>query len=66
MQVELVVPFPITYQRGVRHVFASSKGQGAMSSSSAQMIDKGEEQVKEEEGDHEEEREFELIHIDSD
>ena len=30
------------------------------------MIDKGKQQVKEEEDNHEEEREFELIHIDSD
>ena len=30
------------------------------------MIDKGKKQVKEEEENHEEEREFELIHIDSD
>ena len=37
-----------------------------MPSSSTQIIDKGKQQVKEEENNHEEEREFELIHIDSD
>ena len=47
-------------------MFATSKGKAAMPSSSAQMIDKGKQQVKEEEDNHEEEREFELIHIDSD
>ena len=47
-------------------MFAASKGQGSMSSSSTRMIEKGKEQVKEEEYNHEEEREFELIHIDND
>ena len=47
-------------------MFATSKGQGAMSSSLAKMIEKGKEQVKEEEDNHEEQREFELIHINSD
>ena len=46
-------------------MFTASKRQGAMPSSSTQMIDKGK-QVKEEEDHHEEERYFEVIHIDSD
>ena len=47
-QVKLVAPFHFTYQREKRHVFAASKGQGAMPSSSTQMTDKGKQQVKEE------------------
>ena len=40
-QVKLVAPFPLTYQRGERHVFAASKGKGAMHSSSTPMKEKG-------------------------
>ena len=47
-------------------MFAASKGQGAMHSSSTPMKDKGKQQVKEENEKHQEEREFELIHLDSD
>ena len=66
MQMKHVKPFPLTYQRGERHVFDASKGQGAMPSSSNQKIEKGKQKVKEEEENHEEEREFELIQIYSD
>ena len=47
-------------------MFDASKRQGAMPSSLFQMKDKGKQQMKEEEDNHEEEREFELIHINSD
>ena len=47
-------------------MFSASKEQGAMNSSSTPMKDKGKQQMKEEEDNHEEEREFELIHIESD
>lgn len=47
-------------------MFVASKGQGAMPFSSNQMIEKGKQQMKEEVDNHEEEREFELIHIDDD
>ena len=55
LQIKLVASFTITYQRGERHVFATSKGQGAMHSSSTPMKYKGKQPVKEEEDDHEEE-----------
>ena len=61
-----MAPFTITYQKGRRHVFAALKRQGAMHSSSKPLKDKGKQQLKKEEDNHEEEREFELIHIDSD
>ena len=39
--------FPLTYQRGHRHVFASLGVKGAMPSSSAKhVLDKGKEKVK--------------------
>ena len=66
IQMKLITPFPLTYQIGERHVFAASKGQGAMPSSSTQNIDKVKQKMKEEEENHEEEREFEIIHIESD
>ena len=98
LQVKLMAPFTITYQKGRRHVFSASKRQGAMHSSSKPvkdkgkqplkgkvkkplkdkgkqplkgkvkkpLKDKGKQQLKKEEDNHEEEREFELIHIDSD
>ena len=81
LQVKLMAPFTITYQKGRRHVFAASKRQGAMHSSSKPvkdngkqplkgkikkpLKDKGKQQLKEEKNP-EEEREFELIHIESD
>ena len=64
--MKLVAPFPLIYQRGERHVFSTSKGQGAMPSSSTQNIYKGKKKMKEEEENHEEERKFEIIHIKSD
>lgn len=47
-------------------MFFSSKMQGTMPSTSAQPLDKGKQNVKEEEEDHEVEREFEIIQVDSD
>ena len=46
IQMKLIKPFPLTYQRGERHVFAAFKGQGTMPSSSAQRLDKGKEKLK--------------------
>ena len=58
-----VEPFPKTYQRGYRHVFASLGVKEAMLSSSTQEVNKGKEKVIEpniddEEGNHETEQEF--------
>ena len=49
-------------------MFAASKRQGTMPSTSARKLDKGKKRIKEkeEEDQHEVEKEFELIHIDSD
>ena len=57
----IITPLPLTYQRGPRLVFAASKRQGTMPSTLAQPLDKGKQKVKEEEEDHEVEREFEII-----
>ena len=40
VQAKFVTPFTIPYQRGRRHVFAASKRQGAMHSSSKLVKDK--------------------------
>ena len=40
-------PFPLTYQRGYRHVFSALEVQGAMPSSPTQHIDKGKGKVTE-------------------
>lgn len=61
-----ITPLSYTHKRGSLHVFSASKGQGTMPSTSTQKIDKGKQNVKVEEEDPEIEREFELIHIDSD
>ena len=59
-----IEPFPLTYQRGYRHVFATLKRQGAMPSTSAKQLDKGKEKViVEEEDTHETEQEFQLIDL---
>ena len=42
-----VEPFPNTYQRGHRHVFASLGVKGAMPSSSVKQVEKGKEKAKE-------------------
>ena len=44
--MKLIKTFPLTYQRGERHVFVAFKGQGTMPSSSAQRLDKGKEKLK--------------------
>ena len=61
-----ITPLSLTYQRGPRLVFVASKRQGTMSSTSAQPLDKGKQKIKEEEEDHEVEREFEIIQVDND
>lgn len=57
---------PLTYKKGSRFVFSASKRQGTMPSSSTQRLDKGKQKVKEEEEYHEVEKEFEIIHVNSD
>ena len=58
--------FPLTYQKGSRLVFYTSKRQATMPSTSSQPLDKGKQRVKEEEEDHEVERDFDIIQVDSD
>ena len=40
-EVKNIAPFPLTYQRGERHVFAASNRQGAMPSTSKKKLEKG-------------------------
>ena len=46
-QMITIKPLPLTYQRGVRHVFAASKRKGTMSSTSTKKLDKGKQKIKE-------------------
>ena len=62
-------PFPLTYGRGHRHVFASLELKGVLPYSSTKQVDKGKEKVTEhiiveEEDKHETEQEFQLIDLD--
>jgi len=41
----IITPFPCTYQRGSRHVFAASKRQETLSPTSTPGLDKGKEEV---------------------
>ena len=61
-------PFPLTYRRGNRHVLVSHKIQGAIPSTSTKKLEKGKENIidEEEEDKHETEQEFQLIHLDND
>ena len=61
-----IKPFPLTYQRGSRHVFAASKRQGAMPSTSTKQLDKGKKKVnKGNKVKHELEQKFDIIDLDS-
>ena len=65
-RVEIIRPFDFSYCRGKRDLFAALKGQGAIFSPAIKPLDKGKEKMDENvEDQHGEEREFELIHIDS-
>ena len=65
-EVKHVKTCTLSYQRGSRQVFATSKRQGTLPFTSIQPPDKGKKKVEEEEEYNEKEREFELIHIKSD
>ena len=62
-----VEPLPLTYQRGERHVFAASKRQGAMPSTSKNKLEKGKEKVTvgDKKGKHQTKQECQFIDLDS-